>query len=469
MGQLSKFYGGVFISYRRSHSAGNATRLHDALARELGPDRVFLDIKKTSIPVGTKFTAEIKSALKRAHLILILIEPGWLECIEERAKLPDEDWVLNETALALKRYRGGALPELHVLLLSGAHMPKESELPELIRELAKVNSFQFSEDEWTNSLKTGSSLLNEIKARVPQQAERLRRTSIECLTTECRANVLEKLKNLSKHKCFESLGVKWEESFLDSRGVIATDRLEEFRSCITRLNEDKELSRSGFKLAQVEILRKDCVDIVSELFRLGACDLVSRLGHTLHTLGNYGRPARLRGAETQAFAVSYCQGKRRAQIDSINGGFNIPERFSVKNVLDQGTVVPGINQDQESNMLKQLWATVPEFHEPSSNRASSAYPVFDKNNIRSLSIRLNAMARDATSTRVMIAFQAEDGNSAHDLRVWLASLDFDVGVLVRSGHGANQIERQERELLSAAWACLKQIERLNSGRKVNER
>ncbi len=465
MAQLGDFRGGVFISYRRALSTEHARRLYEMLGRKLGPSRVFFDQRDDAIPKGTAFPNEIEQALKCAHLVLIVIAPGWLENIHERANLPDVDWVLRETELTLQRYKPGSPPEFHVVLFDNAKTPRESELPESIRLLATINAFDFSAESWAENDEILSPFLNEIYARVPQETEPLNERNLNDLTTACRSFLLDHLNLLPKVGGFEALRERWGCSLADSAN--AARHLEEFRSCLQSLNDGRDLSRGRLSFDDIDTLRSDCVAIVAELFRLGACSIASQLGVSLDALGNYTEPAELRGAETQAFAVSYTQKKRKAQIDFGRGALKAREHFPVKNVLDQGTVVPGIKGDKESNMLKQLWAKVPEFYEQYPDGTIS-YPVFDADNIRSLSIRLNAMARDATSTRVTIAFQADRGNEAHDLRVWLEEMEFDVDVLVRSGRGAPCIEQAERELLSAAWACLKQIERLDSGRRINE-
>jgi hypothetical protein len=45
---------GVFLSYRRSDTAGHVGRLHDHLAGRFGADRVFMDVG--DIAAGEDFT-----------------------------------------------------------------------------------------------------------------------------------------------------------------------------------------------------------------------------------------------------------------------------------------------------------------------------------------------------------------------------------------------------------------------------
>ena len=66
---------GVFISYRREDSAGDAGRLYDWLARRFGAERVFRDVN-TLLP-GTNFGARIEEAISSCGALLAVIGPGW--------------------------------------------------------------------------------------------------------------------------------------------------------------------------------------------------------------------------------------------------------------------------------------------------------------------------------------------------------------------------------------------------------
>lgn len=128
--------GGLFINYRRDDSAGWAGRLYDRAVTLLGSDRLFVDVE--TIAPGEDFAEAIEEILDRVETVLVVIGPRWLEVRdgEGRRRIEDpEDYVRREIEGALVR-------ELRVVpvLVGGAAMPSEQELPEKIRALARRNS-----------------------------------------------------------------------------------------------------------------------------------------------------------------------------------------------------------------------------------------------------------------------------------------------------------------------------------------
>ena len=76
---------GIFISYRRSDSAGFAGRLYNDLLEHFGSGYIFRDIA-TLIP-GEPFPKAIERALSTCHVLIVVIGQQWLteaaELIEE--------------------------------------------------------------------------------------------------------------------------------------------------------------------------------------------------------------------------------------------------------------------------------------------------------------------------------------------------------------------------------------------------
>lgn len=468
MAQRGDFRGGVFISYRRALAREQVFRLYEVLEQRLEASRVFIDERDGAIPKGAAFPLEIEQALECAHLVLIVIAPGWLEHIHDRAENSDVDWVLRETELALKRHRPEMPPKIHVLLLDGAVCPKASELPESIRFLPDVSAYSFP-DGWAENQDFLSPLLNEICARVPRKTMPLDDERLHGLRKTCLPAVLDKLGQLPKIGRFGELKKKWENDFRFPDKFNVATFLEEFRTCLQMLNDEKEVRRRGLGYDEVEYLRGDCVAIVDELFRLGACEIVSRLGNGQDSLGNYTAPAQLRGLATQIFALSHSQGKCGALIDFRAGELKVMDHLPAKGVVDRGTVTSGVEDDEKRTLLMGIWAEVPEFYEMKDGKKEIIYPFdFSSSSIDSLAARLRAMGQDSSLPRVTVAYQSNSSNKAHGLRVWFESMQFDVDVLVRSGRAAAHIKLEEGALLSAGWACLRQIEKIESGRKGNE-
>src|SRR5262245_11905742 len=125
----------VFISYRRSDSGDVTGRIHDRLAARLGRERVFTDVD--SIPLGVDFRAHVSGILDRTDCMLVVIGRDWLSAADGtgRRRLDDPaDLVRVEIEVALAR----GLPVIP-LLVQGAAMPSEDDLPTSIRDLAFRN------------------------------------------------------------------------------------------------------------------------------------------------------------------------------------------------------------------------------------------------------------------------------------------------------------------------------------------
>lgn len=140
---------GVFISYRKSDSAGFTGRLFDHLSRRFGPDEVFMDVEG-GIEHGADFPQAIESAVSQAGAMLVVIGPEWLECTDARGnrRLDDPaDWVRLEVATALRR-------EILVLpvLVDGATMPAAEQLPPDLQRLARKQAIEISNSRWEYDL-----------------------------------------------------------------------------------------------------------------------------------------------------------------------------------------------------------------------------------------------------------------------------------------------------------------------------
>jgi hypothetical protein len=125
----------ILISYRRSDSAGMTGRIFDRLVLKYGAASVFMDVD--NIPFGTDFRTHIKDALLQSDVMLVVVGQRWLGRGEGgETRMNDEsDPVRVEVESALK----AGIP-LIPLLVDGAQMPKVTELPESLRELAYRNA-----------------------------------------------------------------------------------------------------------------------------------------------------------------------------------------------------------------------------------------------------------------------------------------------------------------------------------------
>ena len=126
----------IFVSYRREDSRDVAGRIYDRLVGQFGAENVFKDVD--SIPFGADFRRHIRSAVERCDLFLAVIGPRWSTAASPRGarRLDDaSDFVRLEIAAALER----GIPVIP-LLVGGATMPPDDDLPPEIRELAFRNA-----------------------------------------------------------------------------------------------------------------------------------------------------------------------------------------------------------------------------------------------------------------------------------------------------------------------------------------
>ncbi len=133
----------VFISYRRDDAAGYAGRLEEALEKRLGRGSVFRDV--LDIAPGADFVEAIRQRLAGAQTVLVLIGPRWAGGDASGTRRIDDaqDFVRLEVQEALA---SGA----HVIpvLLPGARMPGEAELPAPLQPLARRNAMNLGDTHW---------------------------------------------------------------------------------------------------------------------------------------------------------------------------------------------------------------------------------------------------------------------------------------------------------------------------------
>jgi hypothetical protein len=134
----------IFISYRRADSGGWARSLHDNLEERLGPGRAFRDV---TMEGGMDFHEHVESLLDRCDVLLAVIGKSWTTITGPSGtrRLDDpEDLVRREIARALQR------PDVEVIpvLVDGARMPTEHELPPDLAPLARRQACELSDLRW---------------------------------------------------------------------------------------------------------------------------------------------------------------------------------------------------------------------------------------------------------------------------------------------------------------------------------
>ena len=149
----------IFLSYRRDDSAGFAGRLSDELEAKLGAGSVFRDVD--DIRPGQDFVAAINSQLNDVNAVLVMIGPHWLTAAaadgQRRLDMAD-DFVRREIEAALTSGKP-VIP----LLVGGAAMPGEADLPTAIAALGRHQAVTLSDADWKADV---ARLLNSLRPEV---------------------------------------------------------------------------------------------------------------------------------------------------------------------------------------------------------------------------------------------------------------------------------------------------------------
>ena len=135
---------GIFISYRRDDSEGQAGRLFEGLKALFEQDRVFIDVD--GIKPGRDFRSIIDEHVSSCDVLLALIGRNWLHALDKdgRRRLDtSEDFVRLAIAAALRR-NIAVIP----VLVQGAAMPGREELPPDLQDLAWRHAAELRHTRW---------------------------------------------------------------------------------------------------------------------------------------------------------------------------------------------------------------------------------------------------------------------------------------------------------------------------------
>ncbi len=161
---------GVFISYRREDSRGDAGRFTKDLREYLEEGQIFRDID--AVEAGTNFIEAINKAISSCSVLIAIIGPNWLSARDKRGhpRLADpQDYVRVEIEAALNR-NIRVIP----LLVGDASMPTQEDLPESLSPLAQRQAHELSENRWDFDVGRLAGILQGIpgiRSRGPIQAE----------------------------------------------------------------------------------------------------------------------------------------------------------------------------------------------------------------------------------------------------------------------------------------------------------
>lgn len=138
----------IFINYRRDDSPGDARSLYGTLSKHFGKKTVFWDIGE--IEIGEDFVEKIQSEVETCKILIALIGKQWLTCADNMGKRRLDnpgDFVRLEISSALAS-KIRVIP----VLLHGAKMPGEDELPDVLKPLARRNALELNNQNWDSGL-----------------------------------------------------------------------------------------------------------------------------------------------------------------------------------------------------------------------------------------------------------------------------------------------------------------------------
>jgi hypothetical protein len=134
----------IFISYRRTDTGPEAGRLRTDLVHHFGEQQIFRD--KDSIPPGVDWREEVRTALSGDTVVLALIGKTWIAAKDSSGQRIIDSGESNnrlELEIAL-RENLRTIP----VLVEGAEVPKETQLPEPLRKLLTINATRLRDDDW---------------------------------------------------------------------------------------------------------------------------------------------------------------------------------------------------------------------------------------------------------------------------------------------------------------------------------
>lgn len=160
--------GNVFINYRREDSAGWTGRLHDRMACELPARRIFIDVD--NIEPGEDFAHKLDEQVAQCDVFLPVIGPRWLAVSDEGGNRRIDnpaDFVRIEIASAIRRDNAHIIP----VLVDGARMPSENDLPDELRSLVQRNALEISGKRFHRD---AQHLVEAVKASLPWRVRHFR-------------------------------------------------------------------------------------------------------------------------------------------------------------------------------------------------------------------------------------------------------------------------------------------------------
>jgi hypothetical protein len=152
----------IVLSYRSDGRQESAWRMRDRL-REIYREISILDDASSS---GTEtLTARVADTVAEADLLLVIVDPGWVDSILPHLTRLDVAAIAIETALKTR------IPII-AIVLDGASMPKPAEIPFIIREFAFCGAVRVANRDVEESMQRIVKAIDDILGRSPNGSSR---------------------------------------------------------------------------------------------------------------------------------------------------------------------------------------------------------------------------------------------------------------------------------------------------------
>jgi TIR domain len=158
--------GAIFVSYRRATTSNAAGRLADRLMDRFGDDQVFVDVD--AIEPGVDFVDVIEKGVAACRVLLVVIGPTWhtVTNVAGRRRLDDPyDPVVIEVRAGLANPGVRVIP----VLVEGADMPREADLPPDLKRLARLNAARLEHASFRRDAARLMQVLERALATAPRE------------------------------------------------------------------------------------------------------------------------------------------------------------------------------------------------------------------------------------------------------------------------------------------------------------
>jgi hypothetical protein len=175
----------IFINYRRDDSRADAGRLYDRLQARY-QDHVFRDVG--SLEPGVEWHVAIERVLGSSEACIVVIGPRWLSVADANGKrrLDDpRDTVRQEVVTALANNM-----RVFPVLVGGAKMPAEEELPEDMQSLARRHALEITEQDFDEDVEKLAKALDRALGWAPPKPKSEQKSHLGAIAAAVAAAVV---------------------------------------------------------------------------------------------------------------------------------------------------------------------------------------------------------------------------------------------------------------------------------------